>query len=113
MARSDDIASRLDSIAAAIAMQGELLVQIVARLDHGETAPATPQWTTPKSVARELGVSPDTVLRRGRAIGCVHEIGRLVLVDAAAVAADLLARPVRHGARRTRDEAHDVPTVAR
>jgi hypothetical protein len=54
---------------------------VVERLREGETPPSMPQWTTAKGAARDLHVSPDTVLRRARALGAVHEIGRLVLVD--------------------------------
>jgi hypothetical protein len=102
------------AILAAIARLDERLDHIEARLDRGEVAPPSmSQWTTAKGAARDLHISADTVLRRARAIGCAHEIGRLVLVDAAAVAADLVTHPVRRGTRRVRNVARDVTTTAR
>jgi hypothetical protein len=76
-----DIFRQLDAVLAAVAQRGERLDRIEARFDAtGEAAPAVVQWTTAKGAACELHVSPDTVLRRARAIGCAHEFGRLVLV---------------------------------
>jgi hypothetical protein len=64
MARSDDIVRRLDSIAAAIATQGDLLAQIVARLDRSEAAPPSlPRFLVIKQAAYRAGVSHDTITR--------------------------------------------------
>jgi hypothetical protein len=98
----DDIARRLDVLTAAVE-------RIERRLDDmtSDASSSVSEWTTPKGAARDLHVSPDTVLRRARAIGCVQEIGHLILVDVVALRADLVAHPLQRRPHRTRDTAHD------
>jgi hypothetical protein len=85
MARfNDDIICWLDALTAAVAMQGELLAQIAALLDRGETAPKGELPVAPVKVAAvEADVSVATIPRWCRDFGIGTRAGLVWLVHRA------------------------------